>query len=667
MRKILALFVGVAMLLGLLPVMVEASGAIGPNADGYFLLEHTDATDCNYILGSTANERTGKTTCTGNSALSLNGRTSAHGIDSIYLEFTVNIERGAGYNIYTHATPAYSNEAWSPSSVTIDSTEVAMTGDSSTKINFEGSYPMAWNYGFVWLTPGEHTVRYTLTDPRTQAENNGILDRYYGSFDCIVIKQHSYVWTYGITSGALTNTPEKPSYHTFDYGFAWLENIDSDVARMAWRSDNGTTQTDAIFSGGSARRLLRNTADYTAEHPGYFMEYCVNVPETGTYTIWIYGTNNSNTNCSTARVGIGGAVYTPVHSSRSDSQGNVNYAWCYATVNLQEGENDLCYFVDNMRNAGDYYVGGLDCICIVPSSYSWNPTENGANATKPVIPITNAWLEAEYQDCSNAGGIISYSVLSGGKGAGRRNTDAHANGVEDYIDFNICTAAGTYDIYLRGTDDAFSADYMSNAIVRVDGTDTAYDTIISESWIDSKYAPGWTMIQDLSLTSGNHTLRWAVQDMCSKAGSERYTLLLDCVVIVPDGTQFVQFVDDIAKTKADYLLGDSKTNDSGVKVQTFALSKNLASGKDFQALADVKKESGSSKKANLMIALYDASGNLIKFACDSATLSGETKRLKATIAKLDASIYDETASARVFLWNDIDKLQVLHKGIALTK
>ena len=362
-KKLLGLLLSIVMLCSLLPMNVMAA-----ESDGYyFKLEESDATT--KVGFSQAKEYD---FYSGGKALVL-GTQTAPDEDGYYLEFEVEITKAGNYTIWSYGGQSGSDWA-SPTKVVIDDTTVLEPGNT-TGSEFANSYGVNHQVAFqsvsANLTADTHTIKYMVD---STAPSNSAW--YLGAFDFMMIVPANYTWTPSKTDLPVAPVKEYIDFHAD--GYAWLEETD-------YSDKNGfsTARSGDIYSG-SAAAGLGTTA--VPEGDGYYFDYYLNVPATGSYDIWIHGTDTSVTWASPVKVQLGGETVTMerVGTSTVTWDGNWSYGWNKATVNLEAGKLDLRYLVDEKRSGDNtYYFAVLDMICIVPTSYGWTQSITD----KPVKPL----------------------------------------------------------------------------------------------------------------------------------------------------------------------------------------------------------------------------------------------------------------------------------------
>ena len=184
---------------------------------------------------------------------------------------------------------------------------------------------------------------------------------------------------------------------------------------------------------------------------------------------------------------------------------------------------------------------------------------------------TTLWIEGESGTANNSNNVYKYSsnrdtrdVSAGNVMRFKANTLTGGDTTYGYYaDYSVVLAPGTYDIYFRCVDDAFAltdagtTSYMSDAHLYINGAEKAYTNILNEGWVNSTfvgnkfaedYAYGWVKASDVSDPT---TIRWAYSEFRTEGNNYLYGGL-DCIVIVPSGTQFTPVKTNIVNTKIDY-------------------------------------------------------------------------------------------------------------------
>ena len=490
--------------------------------DGYGWFEETDYSEKHGYF----NQNLSHSSYSGGSALGVNQTDYADN----YLDFYINVPKADTYDIWVNGTST-NNWASAPK-LLLNGEEQTLTSMSGEIWN--GNYVSQWKkVSAVSLPAGEVDIQYLLNVSRASGATN-----YIGVFDVMCIVPTSWGWTQSITE-----RPAPPALKQFDEdGYGWFEETDYS-AKHGYFDQN---LSNAAYSGGEA--LAVNQASYADN----YLDFYIDVPETGTYDIWVHGPSD-NTWASRPKILINGEQQTTTFIG-GDEWGNP-YVWKWqkiSGVSLTAGEVDIRFLVNESRASGaTNYIAVFDMMCIVPTLWGWSQSIT----ERPVKPayVTNAWIEGEKVSGSNTpSGQRSMDAYHGGK-AQVVNT-ASAPGVDGYyFDYSVFLQAGTYDIYFRGSDDAFS-EWMSNATAYVDGTEKSYTSVLSEGWDASGgFAYGWLKVSGVELTRDAHSIRWAYKEPRAK-DNVQYIGDLDCIAIVPSGTQFTPIKNNNANTKSDYYI-----------------------------------------------------------------------------------------------------------------
>ena len=289
---------------------------------------------------------------------------------------------------------------------------------------------------------------------------------------------------------------------------------------------------------------------------------------------------------------------------------------------------------------------------------------------------TTLWIEGESGTVNNQDNVWKYGsnrdtrdVSAGNVMRFKANTLAGGDATYGYYaDYSVDLAPGTYDIYFRCVDDAFAltaagtTSYMSDAHLYINGAVKEYTNILNEGWVNStfvgnkfaeNYAYGWVKASDVSNPT---TIRWAYSEFRTEGNDYLYGGL-DCIVIVPSGTQFTPVQTNITKTKINYdilRLGEFEVTD-------FAISGNVAAGETITATAKIKRNVGEAGACNLILAIYDVENELIDV--DICTLEvGNTAVDFNCSVSLEADDTD-AAYAKAFAWTGFDELRPIVQAI----
>ena len=562
-----------------------------------------------------------------------------------YVDYYMNVPRTAKYDVWVNGTdPSY--EWCSPAKLLIDGTEYA-TNPMSDRLS-QSAYIFQWRKTTITLTAGKHNLRYLINESRSAGTTY-----YIGILDVICIVPNSWGWTNSLTP------PVKPATSKN----AWIE---AETATSGFTSK----PSRAEFSAGTTYQLATQNAPANAED-GHYVEYDVNL-QAGTYDIYFRGCDDlfGGNYISNATAYVDGVEkeYTEVlnegwgNQEFATSLSNYAHGWVkVSNVSLTDDTHTLrwAYLTKPVGN-GSWYLGGLDCIAVLPSGTPFTPTKNNPTNTKldydiavalsdvnlsgvteditlpstladgtavtwsssntsviandgtvtrPVgidatVTLTataseyskdftvtvssltayydNAWIEGENYTRSNYTSTKSddnCDVAFSGNAILKLASDT----VQGYSEYDVNLEAGSYDIYFRGGDNFNSGTWTSNVTPSIDGTVKEYTQVAYEGWpkwngANNNYDQGWVKVSNVSFAKGTHTLRWEYLDSRA-SGSTFYIGGLDCIAVVPAGTQFAPIANNIANTKLDYdiavaLLGE---NLAGV-TEDLTLPSTLADG-----------------------------------------------------------------------------------------
>ncbi|MBO5007316.1 MAG: hypothetical protein J6D26_00580 [Clostridia bacterium] len=371
-KKILALTLAMVMVMSLICISVNASGSvISPSSDGYFWLEETDI----YYKNSTGNSDGFVKTVSGESyGLSGNSMLGCNtavdpGEDGYYIEFKIDVKVAGDYTLWLRGTKTGHNQA-SPAKIYIDGN--LLSDEAYGADGWVGStFVYGWRKATATLELGERTIKY-LIDSKAATTS-----KYQAMFDCMCIIPSEYTW-----EPSITEKPSAPDGDGFTDGYAWLE--EDDVVVNAWTGykhldysgDKGGAFSDKAF-------LLNQSAAPGSD--GYYLDFRVKIPETGTYTIWLHATKSEHSNASNAKILVDGAEKDTTPYGGDVWMGSTYvYGWRSVTLDLEEGNRNIRYLI-NDTNSSSKYTGVFDCMCIMPSYYVWEPSLT----TRPVAPETD--------------------------------------------------------------------------------------------------------------------------------------------------------------------------------------------------------------------------------------------------------------------------------------
>ena len=458
------------------------------------------------------------------------------------LDFTVNIPDTGEYTIWVYGGDS-DNENVSPSKLILDNTtdlnwESILGGTTESGMSVRTAYHSV----NTTLTAGVHTFKYILTDHRPA-------DNYYaGAFDFMVIMPSNYVWT-----PSKTEFPAEPTAADL-----CIKLEESDYSnREAGFSQNNSVET---MSGGKVRV---NWATTYGE-----LDFTVNIHETREYTIWVYGGDSSNDSVSPSKLVLDNTTdlnWESIQGGTTESGMSIRTAYHSVNTTLTAGVHTFKYILTDHRPADNYYAGAFDFMLIMPSNYIWTPSKTEL----PTPPVNTYYYEYGYAWIEGESAVTGFTSktdreeFSNGT-AYQLATKDSPSVAEDghYVEYDVDLKAGTYDIYFRAVDDAFAlnsaktASYMSDAHTYVDGAEKSYTNILSEGWGTSfttslsNYAHGWLKVSGVELSEDTHTVRLAYLETAT-ANTSWYFGGLDCIAIVPSGSQFVPVEKDIDATKLD--------------------------------------------------------------------------------------------------------------------
>ena len=605
------------------------------NADGYGWFQAEDYSARNGFGSSVSNEN-----FVGGTAYGLANANSG----TYYVDFYMNVPRTAKYDVWVNGTdPDY--EWCSPAKLVIDGTEYT-TNAISSRLS-QSSYIFQWRKATITLTAGKHNLRYLINASRSAGSTY-----YIGVLDVICIVPNSWGWTYSLTP------PVKPATSKN----AWIE------AESA--SEGFTSRPDrAEFSAGTTYYLAAQS-DPEVAADGHYVEYDVNL-QAGSYDIYFRGCDDlfGGNYMSNATAYVDGVEkeYTQVlnegwGNAFGSSLANYAHGWVkVSNVSLTDDTHTLrwAYLTKPVNNA-NYYLGGLDCIAVVPAGTPFTPTKNNPTNTKLdyymslllsdvntagvtediTLPSTLAdgtavtWSSSNTSVIANDGTVarptgidatvtltataseyskdftVTVSSLTAyydsawieGENYTRSNytstksddnCDVAFSGnailklasdtVQGYSEYDVNLEAGSYDIYFRGGDNFNGGTWTSNVTPSIDGTVKEYTQVAYEGWpkwngANNNYDQGWVKVSNVSFAKGTHTLRWEYLD--SRTSNPTYYIGgLDCIAVVPAGTQFAPIANNIANTKLDYDIAVSLIGENLAGVtEDLTLPSTLADG-----------------------------------------------------------------------------------------
>ena len=553
-RKVIGGLLSISLLCGVLPMVAMAGNAdrIDFDKEGYAWLEETDNAGA-YGFSKDANDSDG---FSGGKGLGIktNSTPSADKGGAWYIDFYVNVPETGSYDIWIHGTSPDNKWASTPK-LQINGEEVATTKVGGESWDDSNNWVYCWNKATVTLEEGSLDLRYFVDAKRTGDNAN-----YYAVLDMICIVPSSYGWTQSITDKPVNPNPDPEpepdpgiDYKEFDAeGYAWLEETDN---AEAYGFSKDANDSDG-FSGGKGLGIKTNSTPSADKGGAWYIDFYVNVPETGSYDIWIHGTSPDNKWASTPKLQINGeeVATTKVGGESWDDSNNWVYCWNKATVTLEEGSLDLRYFVDAKRtgdNANYYAV--LDMICIVPSSYGWIQSITDKPVKRMVIdinPYSVVWIDAKDSVARNGVTIISDDLLNGSEGATVGTSTAPTDTNQYYLEFELnAEDTAEYDIFLRGSSDRDK--WNSEPTVNVNGTDYKItDMGYDEGWVNTNYNVAWSKIENVTIPAGQSSLKWIVKTSRT-ASTEYYVSIFDAFVVLPHGTPFKPVSKNLPNTKLD--------------------------------------------------------------------------------------------------------------------
>lgn len=500
--------------------------------DGYFWLEGEDG------IGYGEWDTIDDSSCNGNKYRRLSTENAAP-TNGNRITYNINVTEAGKYKTFMRSTMA-ANEWMSEAKLYIDNAAVELTSRSAE--SWYAPAAMMWFESSEFdLGIGVHTVTYKLEAPRTKDNKT-----YVGALDSIAVMPSDYKMTVNVGE-----KPVAPTYSEFKNGFfrAEIEDAEKNVS-LAAISDSG-------FSGGTAYKT-EVTVSTGTKHTFSFNAI---VPETAEYQIAVNGSTNGNEWQSTIKVVIDDVTYPLTTTETKRWVGNMLCSWNTATASLTAGKHKITILIDGGSTKNSVlYKYALDEICISKADWSWVPNIS----TSPVAPVelVSAWLEeSDAQTVSGVFARSSNTIYSGGKGLTMSNETApDTNGYG--ADFNVYMKnSGEYDIYFRGN---IPQEWMSKPELLVDGTKQESTVVKDEGWVNDSWTLGWNKTT-VRMTSGKHTIRWALIDSREKS-TNNWIGQFDCIVILPKGTSFNITAKNIADTKTEYELcaAMAEVNLSGV-------------------------------------------------------------------------------------------------------
>ena len=302
---------------------------------------------------------------------------------------------------------------------------------------------------------------------------------------------------------------------------------------------------------------------------GYYMDFEVNIPKTDDYVIYVRG--GAGKYSSVPELVLDGATALTLSGTTGTEWGN-SYGYNaqvgyhkYETV-LEAGTRTLRFRISATAASSANYMTIFDFMLVMPSDYTWT-TGISTIPVAPPEPSNSLWLEGE-NATRTVGGSTTVNATNAGFSGGTvwmLNATSTAPGTDGYYaEFDVSLVDGSYDIYVRGGDDAFGDKWVSNGTLLVDGVEKTYTSVATDGWINSgsNVAYGWMKVTGVTLEETGNKIRWTYT--ATRTGDTNYIGALDCIAIVPAGTPFAPVAKDIASTVADYemstLLADYDLN-----------------------------------------------------------------------------------------------------------
>ena len=556
-RKMLSSLIAFSMVSAVLPLGVMAKMSTITATDGHYMkFEETDRSD--RFLGFQSSETSNANMSGGKCQVEWN--TNSYGGD---LQFDVDIPETGTYKIWVHGGTSNSPYC-SPSALIVDKTWSSFQYTAGTVLNWEeitGSkteagmnLPTAYHMVTADLTAGTHTIDYYHTAKRSSDNTY-----YAGVFDFMIIMPSDYEWTPGIDTlptapAAPTATPEPtatptptatpvPAYKSFtEGGYAWLEELDYSNREAGFSQNNSV----ASMSGGKVRV---NWATTYGE-----LDFTVNIPDTGEYTIWVYGGDSSNENVSPSKLVLDNTTdrnWEIIQGGTTESGMSIRTAYHKVTATLTAGIHTFKYILTAHRPADSYYAGAFDFMVIMPSNYSWTPSKTEVPAPSSGYHEDEYIWQEEKEYSNREAGFGQFNSVAGMSGEGQ-NIRVHWAATYGELDFTVNIAkAGDYKIWVHGGDISNSS--VSPAKLVLDGeTDLNINNVQSEAQVSGMSFQMAYQSADVTLTAGTHTIKYILTD--HRSSDSNYVGALDFIAIVPARAQFTPVSGNVTSTKLDYYM-----------------------------------------------------------------------------------------------------------------
>lgn len=238
----------------------------------------------------------------------------------------------------------------------------------------EGAIFVSEGMPFYWhkldsteLTQGQHNLVFLTNTPR-QGANDSL---YNQGIDAIAIVPDDWEWQpNGLNKPVAPVIPEQP----VEEGYSWTEGENADSVQGGY---HGTA--DSLASGGTYLLLQTNTPATAAT-----AEYQVDIPQTGSYDIWVLATGISIWMSPWSwKLDEGSNATPPVMTEGSIfvAEGMPFYWHKLSSAELSKGQHNLAFLTNTPRQGASdgLYNQGIDAIAVVPVGWEWQP--NGL--TKP--------------------------------------------------------------------------------------------------------------------------------------------------------------------------------------------------------------------------------------------------------------------------------------------
>lgn len=334
-----------------------------------------------------------------------------------------------------------------------------------------------------------------------------------------------------ISNGAASNESTLRDTSSGADAYLWTEGEDYLSVSPGGYYRNDESQA----SGGKYLALHTNTPDTSAT-----AEYQVDIPETGSYDIWVLATGMSLWMSAYSWKLDEGIYHSPpvvTEGAVFASEGMPFYWHQLDSTELTQGQHNLAFLTNAPRQGANdsLYNQGIDAIAVVPVDWEWQP-DGLSKPTAPIVPEPSdeenyLWMEGE--NAHSAQGGYHGAAESQASGSTYLLLQTNTPGTSATAQYQVdIPETGSYDIWALATGLSI---WMSPWNWKLDeGSYTTPPVVTDGSIFVAEGMPFyWHKLSSADLSQGQHDFTFLTNTPRQGASDGLYNHGIDAIAVVP--------------------------------------------------------------------------------------------------------------------------------------